>query len=374
MHSSPFTVAGMSTSTGTQYHPPNLNAWGSTSTGGPLTTSFSDTLSQSRSHYQPGYLMSSQTNNAPQGSQRVDEVPVVPTKAKMNQILSRGSSSDFGMDSMFESSRQRQKLTDEDAPPINSVFDIPNEFSSDSISPGRFQPRNSTMEGSPFPRRQQRVAVPTTPQQPAQPLYIIVFGYPPEKYSLTVEYFQSLGAATDPDPNVEIVNCFRIGFYDPGDALRAVRKNGEVLGGAWMIGTKWADPAQAESILGQSLLPTSLSGLQLPESASQSNAMAVDEPTTPQSQYPSPHPTTPSIGTPIKLAPSTSAFRRGKQENVSTPQPQRGWGPRLPGAPAAAVGATPGTATTGQQGAVPPGTSSPNKGVIGQVSDLIFGW
>ena len=43
--------------------------------------------------------------NAAQGNQRVDEVPVVKTKAKMNQILSRGSTTDFGMDSMFQSSR-----------------------------------------------------------------------------------------------------------------------------------------------------------------------------------------------------------------------------------------------------------------------------
>lgn len=36
--------------------------------------------------------------------------------------------------------RQRQTLADEDAPPSNSVNDIPNDFSVDS-SPGNFQPR-----------------------------------------------------------------------------------------------------------------------------------------------------------------------------------------------------------------------------------------
>ena len=69
---------------------------------------------------------------------------------------------------------------------------------------------------------------------------MIVFGYPPDKYSLTVEYFKSLGAATEPEPNTEIVNCFRIGFRDPGEAARVVRRNGEVLGGTWMVGVKWA--------------------------------------------------------------------------------------------------------------------------------------
>lgn len=83
-----------------------------------------------------------------------------------------------------------------------------------------------------------------TPQQHAAPpapiIYIIVFGYPADKYSLTVEYFKSLGASTEPDQNTEIINCFRIGYHDAGDAMRAVRKNGEVLGGTWMIGAKWA--------------------------------------------------------------------------------------------------------------------------------------
>jgi nuclear pore complex protein Nup53 len=76
--------------------------------------------------------------------------------------------------------------------------------------------------------------------QPSQPIYVIVFGYPPDKYTLTVEYFKSLGQATEPDLNNDITNCFKIGYYDAGDALRAVRKNGEVLGGSWMVGTKWS--------------------------------------------------------------------------------------------------------------------------------------
>jgi hypothetical protein len=57
MQHSQFTVAGMSSST-SSHHSPNLNTWGSTSTSGPLTSTFGDhSLSQSRSHYQSGYLM-----------------------------------------------------------------------------------------------------------------------------------------------------------------------------------------------------------------------------------------------------------------------------------------------------------------------------
>jgi len=79
-----------------------------------------------------------------------------------------------------------------------------------------------------------------TPHQAAEPLYIIVFGYPPDKFSVAVEYFKQLGDTTDPDPNTEISNCFKIGFKNPAEAMWAVRKNGEIVGGSWMVGVKWA--------------------------------------------------------------------------------------------------------------------------------------
>ena len=75
-----------------------------------------------------------------------------------------------------------------------------------------------------------------------QPLYVIVFGYPPDKYTATFEYFKSLGGeseTTDATPHPQITNCFKLGFKNPGDALRAARKNGEVIGGTWMVGVKW---------------------------------------------------------------------------------------------------------------------------------------
>ncbi|KAG7095017.1 hypothetical protein E1B28_005811 [Marasmius oreades] len=344
MHNSTFSVAGMSSSTSS--HNASLNSWGNNSTstalGGSLSASFGDSLSQSRSHYQPGYLMSaSQVNASPQGNQRVDEAPVVPTKAKMNHSLLRGSTSEFGMDSMFESTRarQRQTLPDEDAPPTSSVNDIPNEIHFNSA---RSLPRNTLSADSPFSRRS-RTPAPSS-HQSSSPLYVVVFGYPQDKYSVTVEYFKSLGDSTDPESNNELVNCFRIGYNDPGDAMRAVRKNGEILGGSWMVGAKWADPAQAETVLGQ---PVARNGyLSQPESTNSSNAMQVDEIMPPVGP--------PTFGTPLKLAPSTSAFRRtapgGAVEKPQTPQPSR------------------------VNPVVPPPQSSPSKGIVGQVSDMIFGW
>lgn len=38
-------------------------------------------------------------------SPRYDDAPIVPTKAKMNHPLTGASAAEFGMDSMFESTR-----------------------------------------------------------------------------------------------------------------------------------------------------------------------------------------------------------------------------------------------------------------------------
>ena len=102
-------------------HAQSTNPWGSSSTSS-LSSSLTDTFGQSRTHYQPGYMMVSHPNqsplfftdppsqsaqqhhvHAPQNAQHADEIPTVQTKAKMNLALSRGGAPHFGADSMFES-------------------------------------------------------------------------------------------------------------------------------------------------------------------------------------------------------------------------------------------------------------------------------
>ncbi|THU94118.1 hypothetical protein K435DRAFT_967003 [Dendrothele bispora CBS 962.96] len=180
MFSNSFIIAGMSSSK-SSHHNPNLNVWGNNNvnpSGGLGASSFGDSFSQSRSHYQSGYLPSaSQPNASPQGHQRVDEVPVASTAG-----------------------------------------DHPFSFSASR------RPRTPTAASS----------------TSSTPLYVIVLSYPADKYNVTVEYFNSLGVTTDADPSTEIIDCFRIGYRDPGDATRTVRKNDEVLGRSWMIDAKWA--------------------------------------------------------------------------------------------------------------------------------------
>ncbi|OJT09823.1 hypothetical protein TRAPUB_13693 [Trametes pubescens] len=227
-----------------------------------------------------------------------------------------------------------------------------------------------------------RSSHPTTPKPAApptlntQPLYVVVFGYPPDKYSVTVEYFRSLGHTTEPEQSSDLVNAFRIGYLNPAEAIRAVRKNGDIVGGSWMIGAKWADPAQADALLGSSLARSTAQspdfqspGLDtnaMPPSASHifgapspSERMSVDEVAPRHGTPMRAEPATPTVGTPIKLAPSAAAFRRGRTATPSAAsrasavvQPLH----NLPPASASGVQA------------------SPSKGVLGQVSDLIFGW
>ena len=223
-----------------------------------------------------------------------------------------------------------------------------------------------------------------------QHTFVVVFGYPADKFSLAAEYFKSLGEATEPERHLEITNCFRIGYVDIGDAMRAVRKNGEVIAGSWMIGAKWAvsvvkhyskhfilvnrtlqDPAQAEAMIGQPVLRNTLTSAAVPQTndaISAGNEMSIDEPHTIQSSS-----TFSVVGTPIKLAPSTSAFRKqvsGSASKPSTPQAQKGWaGSVLPATPNLSSGLLP----SGMAPSTPVG-QSPSKSVVGQMSDLIFGW
>lgn len=247
-----------------------------------------------------------------------------------------------------------RRADDEDAPPMMSVNDIPNEIpSSSSRLAYSSLLASSTLASSHRSQSQQQKQ-----QQPAptnDPAYIIVYGYPTDKYSVTLEFFLSLSSeysqsantgslgTTKPEPVYDVSNAFKVGYVHHGDAVRALRKNGEVLrggggGGGWMIGVKWAE---------NQLTPNPLLGVSPPTSSGTSMFSGVGggshSPRDEDMEVDTPS----NVGTPIRLAPSTGVFRPAAS-SVRTPMK----------APVAA----PGTA------------DSPSKGVLGQVSDLIFGW
>jgi hypothetical protein len=119
------------------------------------------------------------------------------------------------------------------------------------------------------------------------------------------------------------------------------------------------DPAQADAVLNQPVGARHASPISM--SVSADNDMAIDTPA-----HSSAYATPPTVGTPIKLAPSASAFRRGANNNASArpapTTPQQGGGAAA-GAGVGVVGAAAGA-----------GGGTPGKGVLGQVSDMIFGW
>lgn len=396
--------------------------------------------------YQSGYLMSarhppSDPSQAPHNSTPPTggDTPVIPTKAKMNHsVLARDP---FGMDSsLLDSSRssighgRRQQGNgqgmDEDAPPTRSVNDLEEEMFG-KAGEGRTKqiPADSPFFARRFAPTSRPASTPTpasaTPSTPT--LYVVVFGYPPDKFDATAEYFKALCASssysrysstsysssqsnqydddednqhvnppcTDAEPNAEVLNCFRIGYHDAGDAMRAVKKNGEVIGGSWMVGVKWADPNLAESLLGPSILS---SNSFLTQSQSQDMDTSSSSPPPPNTSSffgtssfrsaPTPARSPPAepnannalvpIGTPMRLAPSSSAFRVGTPGTPAgggkAPAPVFGT-PGAFGTPQASEGQTQGQGQAGGKGqGQRQGQVSPNKGMLGQVSDLIFGW
>ena len=116
--------------------------------------------------------------------------------------------------------------------------------------------------------------------------------------------------------------------------------------------------------------PLSATIPQTNDATSTGNEMSIDELPTSTIQ---PNSTYSSVGTPIKLAPSTSAFRKqvgGSASKPSTPQAQKGWaGNVLPSTPSYSSNLLP----SGVTPSTPVG-QSPSKSVVGQMTDLIFGW
>jgi len=167
----------------------------------------------------------------PEGNQRFEDPPLLQTKHAIS-AYGRSTPSTFGA----ESDGHMREPMDEDAPPTESVFDsiggLPRTVKSLGLS--RTSP-------SPLARSNSNQA-----QTKNDWFDLIVFGYPPDKYESATKLFQSLGETSEPEPGPSGANFFKIGFKSQWDAARAVRKNGELVGGTWMVGGKWADPNQAE--------------------------------------------------------------------------------------------------------------------------------
>lgn len=65
--------------------------------------------------------------------------------------------------------------------------------------------------------------------------YLKVFGYPPDRYDTIALMFQNLGDTTEPEPS-ETGLWFTIGFRQPLEAERALRRNGNLMEDAYLLG------------------------------------------------------------------------------------------------------------------------------------------
>lgn len=134
---------------------------------------------------------------------------------------------------------------------------------------------------------------------------MIIFGPPATLHPAVVSHFSALGpiASSFSDPSGG--NWLTVTFHSELDARRAIGRNGEVLGGAWMIGVKWADPFHPAL---NRASPTPGAAAALSTSPQQKTTTAIaqqqQQPSTPRNAAAK------QIGTPIQLAPASSAFKR----------------------------------------------------------------
>lgn len=68
---------------------------------------------------------------------------------------------------------------------------------------------------------------------------VVVFGFPRDKYEEIVGVFVAMGDSSVIESPVAC-NWVTISYKNSWEAARAIRRNGEIIGGTTMIGVKWA--------------------------------------------------------------------------------------------------------------------------------------
>lgn len=345
-----------------------------------------------------------------------DDAPPAETLAEAD-----GSRNDFagtsfgeGVDAMATS------------PPFRkSLGGLHSSSSSSSSSLGRLQmPLNGGMS-TPYSQAQSQSLQPLGQKQPAKSSLctLLIYGFPSNVTSTVLSHFGAIGeivshssistGGTSGNDAPVVSECLRVVYGEPWHALRALRRNGELVAGTVYVGLRWADESLHQEMM--------INGINSPvfSSASgvSSNGLVPSAPCT-VSSVPSPAPLpgteggrptsvssgagagarsardwTPSFGRPINIIDSPAAALRartaGSQGGVgsgtSSPFSKAIGGLFGPGTasssgPGSVIG-TPSKAKAsagggaGAQGAAGgPGTSGNQSGVIGRLGDAIFGW
>ena len=226
--------------------------------------------------------------------------------------------------------------------------------------------------------------------QQQHPVYkLTIFGFPPSSSSSIVSHFSSIGnvvynSLSDSSASASTstatsgssesdrpsgANWLTIGYDSEWSALRALRRNGEVLGGNCMIGVKWAEGSAAPSA-SASASASSGTGNAFPAAGASPAGEASPSPSTTTSA------STSTFGTPATVLPASSAWL-AKKPNA---------GPGAPPGAGGAAGKLSATATSrfNELGKMDPkifssedGQAQGKKesaGVVGTLTNLIFGF
>ncbi|GAA6012868.1 hypothetical protein JCM10207_008360 [Rhodosporidiobolus poonsookiae] len=346
------------------------------STGAAGTPGFGE---KAKRNYLPGYLSggaAAQADSTPpqaMSDDRAWESPARKTSVSGSPVTRFGQGSLFGgRDGTPSKSPKFTPYTappratayraepEEDAPPIASL----NEFESSEPSSlqvdAQSNPLRRSPSGEPTLSPFASTSAPLHPAPSSAEGYAVhVFGFPSSATDLVVDYFAQFGEVVSKTPSQEGGNWVTIVYAQPWSAARAARKNGEVLGGVLMVGVKAVD----EDGLKRALATGDAADL-VPSSGAR----------TPVPHAQTPGTSTPSgVGRPVVVLGPQSAFK-------AAPTPPRKGFLGLGGAPATpssgASGADPHASLFAEKSkqAVLQQQGQAQKGVLGKVSDLVFGW
>ncbi|GAA6060084.1 hypothetical protein JCM10212_003045 [Sporobolomyces blumeae] len=267
---------------------------------------------------------------------------------------------------------------EEDAPPVASL----NEYESADQHHGAestfstFRPQPDVSTNSPFS------APPTAlhSSSPSTTYAVNVFGFPSSALDLILDYFAQFGDIVTKTPSQEGGNWVTIEYAQPWSAARAARKNGEILGGVLMVGVKAVDEDGLKRALAAS------EGGQQVGNGEASHGQASGAAT------PRPSSTVPlggtgsGVGKPVQVFGPSSAFK------VAPTPPRKGFfglSAGGGGTPQQAAAASSSSSSSGSGGDAHASLFAEKskqavmqqqqqgqgqKGVLGKVSDLVFGW
>lgn len=186
-----------------------------------------------------------------------------------------------------------------------------------------------------------------------------IFGFPASATELVLDFFSQFGEILSKTPSTEGGNWVTINYAQAWSAARAVRRNGEIFGGVLMVGVKAVD---------EDGLKRALAGA---EGSQDAVAYTPSSTPAPRPSGPAAGTSTPSgVGRPVNVLGPQSAFKA-----APTPTRKGFLGLGGSGAESTPSSADPHASLFAEKSKQAALAQQPQpKGVLGKVSDMVFGW